>query len=31
MKSLAVTGIIGKMQRKGQKNIAVIEGSCFRG
>ena len=30
MKSLAVTGIIGEMQRKGQQNIAVVKGSGFR-
>ena len=29
MKSLAVTGIIGEMQRKGQQNIPVIKGSGF--
>ena len=31
MKFLAVIGIIGEMQRKGQQNIAVIEGSGFQG
>ena len=30
MKSLAVTGIIGEIQRKGQQDIAVIKGSGFR-
>ena len=30
MKSLAVTGITGEMQRKGEQNIAVIEASGFR-
>ena len=29
MKSLAVTGISGEMQRKGKQNIAAIEGSGF--
>ena len=29
MKSLAVTGIIDEMQRKGKQNIAAIEGLGF--
>ena len=30
MKSLAMTGITGEMQSRGQQNIAVIEASGFR-